>query len=444
MMTTDIVTQIEQNLKQVMGEEANVLARQVGFVQRQRKLSGSGFAQVMVWGALDKPELSYTDLAQDAAFLGISVSPQGIEQRFNEKAAQFMQRLLEKAVQKVLDNVTPTAGAILKRFNGVYIRDSTVISLPAELKEVWPGCGGSSGDTAALKLQVRLNYTTGQVEGPALQAGREHDRTTPYGPDTEPPGSLTLSDLGYFSLEELRQRHEQGKYFLTRYKVGTHLYTPEGEPLDLVSWLSQEVQTVSERAVLVGEKERLPARLIAFRVPQEVADQRRRRLREYARKKGVTPTPETLFLAGWTILLTNVPAEMLSPQEAAALLKVRWQVEILFKVWKSQALVDEWRSRNPWRILCELYAKCIGLVMTHWLWLTEWHRFPDRSLFKAVEAVQRLALPLALAFRRGEGIRDIIVLFQQSFHTSCRQNKRRSKPATYQLLLSLEHEEGLT
>ncbi len=439
-MTTDMASQIEQNLMRVLGEEADALARQIGFVQRQRKLGGGDFVQVMVWGSLANPQLSYTDITQNAAFLGIPISPQGIEQRFNERAAQFLLQVLERAVQQTVDNVTPTAVPILRRFNGVYVRDSSFISLPAELKDVWPGCGGSNGDTAAIKFQVRLNYTTGQVEGPALQAGREHDRHTPYGPETEPVGSLALSDLGYFSLKELRQRHDEGKYFLTRYKVGTQLYTADGQPLDLVFWLSNEVHTVGELSVLVGKEERLPARLIAFRVPQEVADQRRRQLKEYARKKGTTPTKERLFLAGWTILLTNVPAEMLSPEEALVLMAVRWQVEILFKVWKSHALVDEWRSRNPWRILSEIYAKCIELVITHWILLTEWHRFPDRSLLKAVKAIQKLALPLAFALRQGKGIKEIIDLFRLSFRTSCRQNKRRSKPATYQLLLDLEQE----
>jgi len=90
---------------------------------------------------------------------------------------------------------------------------------------------------------------------------------------------------------------------------------------------------------------------------------------------------------------------------------VRWQVEILFRVWKSHALVDEWRSRNPWRILCETYAKFIGQVI-HWMLLTEWHRFPDRSFLKAAKAVQKLAIPLALAIRQGEGAKKILSLFQ--------------------------------
>jgi len=172
-----------------------------------------------------------------------------------------------------------------------------------------------------------LNYTTGQLEGPVVQSGCQHDRSTPYGPEGEPAGSLHLADLGYFSLAELLQRQERGHY-----KIGTVLYTPEGEHLDLLQWLTQEVTTCVERPVLLGSQERILVRLIAFRVPQEVADRRRQRLREYVRKKGVTPKRETLFLTGWTILLTNVPEEMMTPDEALVMAGVRWQVEILFRV----------------------------------------------------------------------------------------------------------------
>lgn len=434
----EIAAEIEKNIQKVLGEEADSLARQTQCVKRQRKISGSTFARILIMGVLDNPLPTYTDLSQDAVLLGVSITPQGLELRFTPEAALLMQGILNRLVERVVTTLTPAAIPILRRFNGVYIRDSTVIALPSELADIWPGCGGSAGETAALKLQVRWNYVTGQMEGPALQPARQHDRTTPYGPEGEPASSLELADLGYFNLAELRQRHERGQFFITRYKIGTALYTPEGKPLDLLQWLTQEVSTFGERAVLLGSRERLPVRLIAFRVSQEQADRHRQRLREYARKKGVTPRQETLRLAEWIILLTNVPEEKLTPREVLVMARVRWQVEILFRVWKSHARIDEWRSRNPWRILCELYAKLAGLVILHWMLLTEWHRFPDRSVFKAAKALQKLAIPLALCLQQGKGLSELIALFQKCFPT-CRINKRQRKPAAFQLLL-----EGLT
>ena len=84
-------------------------------------------------------------------------------------------------------------------------------------------------------------------------------------------------------------------------------------------------------------------------------------------------------------------------QEALVLAKIRWQIELIFKLWKSHGLVDEWRTANPFRILCEVYAKLVGMVFHHWCFLVGCWIYPDRSLVKAAQVVRDHALILALA-----------------------------------------------
>ena len=93
-----------------------------------------------------------------------------------------------------------------------------------------------------------------------------------------------------------------------------------------------------------GETNRLPVRLLAVRVPQEVADQRRRKLREEARDKGRQVSARRLALAAWVILITNAPPELVSLEAALVLGRVRWQIELLFKLWKSHGHIDQSRS----------------------------------------------------------------------------------------------------
>jgi len=181
-------------------------------------------------------------------------------------------------------------------------------------------------------------------------------------------------------------------------------------------------------------------RLLAFRLPQEAANRRRQGLREYARKKQVMPKPETWAMADWTLLLTNVPEDRLSPHEALILLRARWQVELLFKLWKSHMRVDEWRSQHPWRILCEIYAKLIGVVIMHWIFLIDWSRFPDRSLFKAARVVQKLALEIGIALTDRETLQALLRRFQECLRNGCRLTRRRGNPATFQLLLPFDQE----
>ena len=430
------ITRVAERMQAVLFDAANRLAVELGFVKRIRKITGSLFAQAMVIAGLSSPQTSYTDLVQSAAAVGVAISAQGMEQRFTEKAARFLEHLLAEAVKQVMAS-RPAAVPVLQRFQGVFLRDSTVISLPVALAKTWPGVGGSRGATAALKLQVELDFRTGQLYGPALQSGRTQDQRSPFQQRPLPAGALHLADLGYFNLRRLARDHRNGVFWITRLKAGTHLYTPEGQRIDLPAWLRAHPEAEFEQTVLVGAKERIPARLLVQRVPQEVTDQRRRRLREYARKKQVAPKAETLALAEWTLAITNVPVARLSLPEALVLSAVRWQIELLFKLWKSYLQVDEWRSQNPWRILCEIYAKLIGAVMVHWLSLVgAWERV-DRSLPKVAQAVRKFAVALALALPHPDELIRTLTRLQECIRATCKMNHRKKHPNTYQRLLEL-------
>jgi Transposase DDE domain len=170
-------------------------------------------------------------------------------------------------------------------------------------------------------------------------------------------------------------------------------------------------------------------------VPQAVADERRRRLRAVARQKGRMVSARRLALAAWTMLVTNVPADRLTVREALVLGRARWQIELLFKLWKSHGRVDESRSLKPWRILCEVYAKLLAMVVQHWLCLVSCWLYPHRSLTKAAQTVQKHALHLASAFRRLSALVTAMTIVQRCLTAGCRMNRRKKHPNTYQLLL---------
>ena len=430
------IAQIAETLQTVWTQEADRLGRETGFIQRQVKWCGGTFLRTLVLGFLSNPEASYSELSQSAVALGVNISSQGLEQRFTETAVAFVHRVLEVMVTQVIctsHNPFP----VLDSFRGVYIRDSSVIALPRSLQEVWRGVGGTAGETAALKLQVNLDFQTGQVHGPVLQNGRAHDQTSPFQTECLPVGALHLADLGYFSLDRLATDQAEGVLWITRLKLGTSLYGPDDQRLELVRWLPDHHAALVDAQVSLGEKHRLPCRLIAVRVSQEVADRRRQALKEWARKKQKPISAERLKLAEWTVVVTNIPDERLPAQQVLTLLRVRWQVELLFKLWKSHAKVDEWRSRNPWRILCEIYAKLIGLCLSQWLFVVSLWPYPDRSLFQAAKTVQKWAIPLALALQDPDQLLATLTALCDCLMAGCRQQKRKTHAATFQQLLSL-------
>ena len=429
------IPQVARAMREVLTTTADAAAKATRFVQRTSPLGGATFSQTLVFGFLGNPQASLEELAQTAATLGVPITPQALDQRFTPAAAACLEQVLRAAITRLIaaDSV---AIPLLERFTAVCVQDSSTIVLPEALAAVWQGCGGTttSNTAAALKLQVRLELRTGKLEGPQLQDGRASDRTALL-PTTLPGGALWLADLGYWSLDTLQTLDQQGVCWLSRLQVQTAIYDPTGQPRDLLALLEAQPTESMDLAVKLGETHRQPARLLAVRVPAAVADERRRRLRATARKKGRAVSARRLALAAWTMLVTNVPAERLTVREALVLGRARWQIELLFKLWKSHGRVDESRSLQPWRILCEVYAKLLAMVVQHWLFLVSCWAYPHRSLTKAAQTVQKLALHLASAFGRLASLVMAITTVKRCLAAGCRMNRRKKHPNTYQLLL---------
>jgi hypothetical protein len=431
-----IIHEIAQTMQEVLTNEANQAGRASGFVQRQSKFDGAALVQTLVFSYLSDPNATTDDLAQTAATLGIPITGSGIVQRCTEAAASCLQTVLAQAVQRVLA-ADPTTVPVVARFSGVYVQDSTTIVLPPDLAPVWRGCGGSTnhGD-AALKLQIQLDLRTGHLAGLELQHGRDSDCQSATRTADVIADGLYLADLGYYKLTRFRAIADADAFWLSRGKAGTVLYDSDGQRWDEVTDLLERSTdgNVVDISVEIGARERLPGRLVAVRAPQEVVDQRRRRLRKQARATGKTVGKRRLAWCAWTIFLTNVPADRLTVAEVLTLARARWQIELLIKLWKSHGTVDESRSQKPYRVLCDVYAKLLAMVVQHWLFLVNLWAYPDRSLVKAAKTVKRRAMELASSFRKRNRLVEAITSIGQCI-TGCRMNRRKQEPTTYQLLL---------
>jgi hypothetical protein len=137
--------------------------------------------------------------------------------------------------------------------------------------------------------------------------------------------------------------------------------------------------------------------------------------------------------------MTNVPEERLSFEQVMALYPIRWQIELVFKLWKSQAKlasVGQWR---PARVLCHLYARLLSLVVFHWL--TGPWRFGDwgeLSLTKAFQVVQHHTLRLAQAMATGwRSMPTILEKMTRDFQRFACKDKRRKSPSSFDTFVRL-------
>lgn len=232
--------------------------------------------------------------------------------------------MLRRAVQLLVCS-QPVSLSLLRQFTKVLFEDGSTIPLPAALKELWRGCGGNqtrktkeAKTEAALKITVRWDLLGGQLEGPYLQEGRQHELRSVLRDQQMPAGSLWIADLGFWTLKWLRSLSQQGVYFLLRYKIGIVLWYQK-QRLDLTDVLPKQIGQRIESVVDVGADKALKAaRLLAERVPDEVVQQRHERYDEYLRVHQKAPNPLVLEMAKWTIVVTSVPASMLTIEQAFA------------------------------------------------------------------------------------------------------------------------------
>jgi Transposase DDE domain len=315
-------------LKTLLFDKANQFGRELGVIRRQRIFTGASLVQTLVFAWLNQPRATRDQLAQMAARCQAPVREQSLDGRFTPALAELLRRLIEYGAGLML-TARPRVLSLLRRFPVVDLQDSTVVSLPDELKSQWPGCGGGQGQTgAALKVQVRFDLLGGAFRGLQLEPGKQPDQATTLTPEGLPAGALHVSDLGYFDIGRLAALVRRLVYFLSRIQVTTAIFDERGQRLDLAKWLGRQKGATVDCRIKLGAVERLECRLVAVRCPPEVVRRRRQRLRRQAQRKSRSISTVQWALCSWTVLVTNVPAEMLSVQEALTVYGARWQVEI--------------------------------------------------------------------------------------------------------------------
>ena len=413
---------------------AEPIAWQSRCCRRPSPLAGAPLLQTVVLTCLAHPQPKVEDFAQVAATLDHPVTPQAIDQRFTPQLAQALQDLLAQTVRTLLAR-NPVTTALLAKFTAVEVQDSSTITLPDRLADRWPGCDTATGQggRAAVKVQVRLDLRSGRLSAVRLEAGRASDQRTPLQTADLQPGSLHLRDLGYFGLDVLQAIAGAGAFFLSRLQDSTALFAADGQRLDLAAFLGRQRGAVVDVPVTIGVQHRLAGRLVAVRLPEEVANRRRQQLYAKARKKGYAPSQDKLALCAWNFYVTNAPAAQLSVEEVLALARARWQVECLFQQWKMDGGLARVRSGKPWRIVGEVLGKLIALLLQHAVLVRcVWQR-ANRSLRKAANAVRRQAGQLIAALGDVRQLRRALEAIGRSLTKGAKVDKRRQHPSAFQV-----------
>jgi hypothetical protein len=412
-------------------DEIEAMARESGFVKRRSPVTGMRFLVTFTTGLLNTPDGT---LAQLAAFLGgtcgAGVSAQAVDQRTNSLAREFLDRCLAAAL-KMAAAIRSDADEFLRVFAHLYVIDSTNFSLYPALAEAFKGNGGGAS-AAAMRIQFLFDYRTGTMH---IQIGDVTLSDTAALADLVEQHSLPqdgvclfLSDLGYFKMATFTAIGENpDHHFLSKLQFGVRLISPDGTDLDIKGLLKSNPDQF-DLPVTVGAR---TCRLVGRRLPDDVVAGRIRRANKASASSSRQITDQYRLFLHYALYITSLPATY-TMKQLFALYRIRWQVELTFKVWKSILAIHRIRSAKEDRVRCEVLGKLILAVLLSSLSATARARLDGLavSTHKVARHVRALATNWALAIQMGTARhREFLAKLSRDMARSCRKTTHKRRPA---------------
>jgi hypothetical protein len=360
------------------------LARASRFIERSTsKLSGWMFLELHLLMTSSGKEFSLNQMCEELEERhGIALTKQSLDERFNTFAVKFIRECFAYVLAQVLD--FKQSRVIHPHFKRVILTDSTSFQLPAHLAAFYQSNGGSTTGSS-IKIHQQYELLNGSVLQLEIRDGKENDAALLQTVDYEQAQQeLHLLDLGYFKLKHLQALDQAGGFFISRYKTGLNVFVKDEsdqfQKLDWQLWLEQlpAGQASCLPEVYLGE-EKLKVRLLAEKLDEQATEKRltkisRKEANQSAKSKYHYQNSQLKkLLVGYNIFITNTREEQLSPAQISLYYKLRWQIELLFKIWKSIIEIDKVGKMSIFRFECYLYSRLIAILLSSHL----------HSMFKA-------------------------------------------------------------
>ncbi|OUB91062.1 IS4 family transposase [Bacillus thuringiensis serovar medellin] len=436
----------EELQRYITPEFLEELAREMRFVKRKRKFSGSDLATICIWISQRVASDPLVRLCSRLhAVTGTVLSPEGLNKRFNEKSVLFLKHIFSLLLQQKICEQTHISSQLFAHFKRIRIMDATMFQVPHTLEHIYPGSGGCA-QTAAIKIQLEYDLHSGQFLNFQVGPGKNNDKT--FGTeclDTLRPGDLCIRDLGYFSLEDLDQMDQRGTYYISRLKLNTNVYVKNPDPeyfkngsikkqseyiqINVMQILNQlqPGETIEYQQAYIGDKQQLFSRLVFHRLTAAQLQKRLEKIAEKEKSKHRTYSEKSKLVAGLNVYVTNAPWEWVPMEQVHELYTLRWQIEIVFKTWKSLFDIDHCRTVKQERIECHLYGKLIAIflcssTMFKMRQLLLQKKQKELSEYKAIGMIQD---HLFLLYQSIQNTQEITKLLTRLFHL-LQQNGRKS------------------
>ncbi|WP_346858539.1 IS4 family transposase [uncultured Draconibacterium sp.] len=351
-------------------EVLDQLARKTKFIKRKGILDAKTFVKLLIFNTLDQSQLSLLDLKLDLqSHFDCNISREAIHKRFTPEAVDFLKALLARLLELQLKSGNNFSSPA-KAFNRLCLKDSTKFSIPKEFSETYPSYGNFHKQGALMNIQYEYDLLSGNwTSFEFTKATRNDQKDSRETLDNIDKNDLHIRDLGYVTMIYLEGVVEREAYFLNRLPTTINVYGLKNNEYHRLNWKSidkafkNKGMDQMELDVVLSKKYKLGSRMIIIPIPNDVYKERIRKAAKQAKSKGCQLTNEYKIKARYNIFITNVPADRLCVQDVAQVYRLRWQVELVFKSWKSGLAVHKTKRVQKNRFECQLIARIIWALI---------------------------------------------------------------------------------
>ena len=344
--------------------QAEKMGRQTGFIKRSSgKITAQGFLATLMVSDSPQGHISLPDLTAELRQAhGIEISKEALHQRFSVQAVAFLEKVIQQALEQHLGREKE---GLKTHFSRIKVKDSTKFKLPTDYNGAYRGYGNFSKTNGMISLQYEYDLVSGNWLSIKLTDGLRNDFS-----DAEQTisaittGDLHIRDLGYVSPTYLRAVVQSEAFFLNRLPPQAGVYNLNGKPLNWnkVFREAKEQQHLQQN-VLVYDKERIACRMIIEKVPNHEFKRRWLHAQAQAKSRGGGVSKEHKKKLHYNIYITNVGADILSASKIRKTYYLRWQIELVFKTWKSFFRINEVKRVKRERLECQILGRLLWILI---------------------------------------------------------------------------------
>jgi hypothetical protein len=346
----------------------NCIALETGFKQRGSKLKPWMFIESLLFNCLNNKETCLTDLSVDIFDrYGVEISKQGIDCRFNSLSVRMAKALLTKMIENFSHTIF--FNQEYKQFRTIRIKDSTCFELPENLAADFPGNGGGSSKSG-IRIQYELDLKSSQAIEMEVSPETINDYTNAWNrKDNIHKGDMIIRDLGYSSLKMLKEINLKEAYYLNRIKSDVAIFEQCQKKYQRVnlaqieSFMRSKGIEIMEKQVYLGDRVFIPTRMIIALVPEGKIEERIKKQKRKTERRSAKSSNKNLTPIGLNLFATNATDQLLPLNEVMKLYKIRWQIELVFKAWKTLGQIHVLKRAKPERILTMLYLNLLWIFM---------------------------------------------------------------------------------